>query len=508
MIAYMHAAEPLTHFVDDFLAYLYEARPTNATLDGVHLHDDLLEDFGRSAIETHLGALAGFARRLDAIPVDLLPLHEQVDHGIVGSNIRARMFELGGRPDLGAEPPALRRGARIEPGGAGDVHLRARDRAGAPRPLEAAPDPATHSGGARQRQGAARHLRQGRPRDLARHSRPSSTTICRARFPASTTCTCWAISPTRRPRRFRRSAPTSTISRTTSRPRARAPSAWAGTGSNRSCDWKKASVSPSDRLLAIAMRELPATQEEFRTVAGRAERWRSHRGVAEGPRGAIRRRARSSPPRAEQLDELRTFLERQAVVDLPAGEPVSMSRRRRSSTAGRSPACGRRARSRRSRLARDLLPDRRRSLVAGRTAAGAPARLQPADALVDLDPRGLPGALPALPAPASGRLQGAQVDALRAGVVRRRLGALLRADDGRGGLRARRSRPQARPARRSAHPARALHRRHPAPRGGLVGGAGRAVLPRRGVPGRDRARGARPSAARSTRPTWCTRPAS
>ena len=63
----MHAAEPLSHFVDDYLAYLYEVCPTHATLDGVHLHDDLLEDFRRGAIETHLGALAGFARRLAAI---------------------------------------------------------------------------------------------------------------------------------------------------------------------------------------------------------------------------------------------------------------------------------------------------------------------------------------------------------------------------------------------------------------------------------------------------------
>ena len=90
----MHAAEPLSHFVDDYLAYLYEVCPTNATLDGVHLHDDLLEDFRRGAIETHLSALAGFARRLDAIPVDGLPVHEQVDHGIVAANIRGRVFEL------------------------------------------------------------------------------------------------------------------------------------------------------------------------------------------------------------------------------------------------------------------------------------------------------------------------------------------------------------------------------------------------------------------------------
>src|SRR5918993_1638895 len=90
----MHAAEPLPHFVDDFLSFLYEVHPTGATMDGVHTHDDLIEDYRRSAIDTHVSALAGFARRLDAIPVDQLPLREQIEHQIVSSNIRARQFEL------------------------------------------------------------------------------------------------------------------------------------------------------------------------------------------------------------------------------------------------------------------------------------------------------------------------------------------------------------------------------------------------------------------------------
>lgn len=90
----MHAAEPFPHFVDDYLNYLYEAHPTGATMDGIHLHDDLLEDYRRPAIETHLGALAGFARRLDAIPTEPLPEIEQVEHAMVSSNIRARLFEL------------------------------------------------------------------------------------------------------------------------------------------------------------------------------------------------------------------------------------------------------------------------------------------------------------------------------------------------------------------------------------------------------------------------------
>ena len=66
----MHSSEPLHHFVDDYLRYLYETQPTGATLDGVHTHDDLLEDLSRSALELQARALAGFARRLDEIPLD------------------------------------------------------------------------------------------------------------------------------------------------------------------------------------------------------------------------------------------------------------------------------------------------------------------------------------------------------------------------------------------------------------------------------------------------------
>src|SRR5262245_13048777 len=90
----MHAAEPFPHFVDDYLNYLYEAHPSSATMDGVHKHDDLLEDFRRPAIDSHVSALAGFARRLDAIPVDGLPEIEKIEHGIVQSNIRSRQFEF------------------------------------------------------------------------------------------------------------------------------------------------------------------------------------------------------------------------------------------------------------------------------------------------------------------------------------------------------------------------------------------------------------------------------
>ena len=58
----MIASEPLPHFVDDLLGYLHETHPTHATLDGVHTHDDLLEDVSRQAIDTETHALAGYLR--------------------------------------------------------------------------------------------------------------------------------------------------------------------------------------------------------------------------------------------------------------------------------------------------------------------------------------------------------------------------------------------------------------------------------------------------------------
>ena len=89
----MYPSEPFPHFVDDYLAYLYEVHPTQASLDGVHFHDDLLEDLSRPAIEADVRALSGFGRRLHQIDASLLSPVEQVEHRIVGANIESRMYE-------------------------------------------------------------------------------------------------------------------------------------------------------------------------------------------------------------------------------------------------------------------------------------------------------------------------------------------------------------------------------------------------------------------------------
>src|SRR4051812_38360078 len=90
----MFSAEPLPHFVDEYLAWLHEVHPTSATFDGVHLHDDLLEDYSRSALDAQVRALGGFARRLAAIDPARLTQVERLERPAIEANIRSRLFEL------------------------------------------------------------------------------------------------------------------------------------------------------------------------------------------------------------------------------------------------------------------------------------------------------------------------------------------------------------------------------------------------------------------------------
>jgi hypothetical protein len=90
----MESLEPLPHFVDDYLSFLYEAHPTAATFDGVHTHDDLLEDFARGQIERQRRDLGGFARRLAAIRAESQAPEQRLDRAMLESDIRARLLEI------------------------------------------------------------------------------------------------------------------------------------------------------------------------------------------------------------------------------------------------------------------------------------------------------------------------------------------------------------------------------------------------------------------------------
>jgi Bacterial protein of unknown function (DUF885) len=90
----MESLEPLPHFIDDYLSFLYEAHPTAATFDGVHTHDDLLDDFARGQMERQRRDLGGFARRLAAIRAESLTPDQRLDRAMLESDIRARLLEI------------------------------------------------------------------------------------------------------------------------------------------------------------------------------------------------------------------------------------------------------------------------------------------------------------------------------------------------------------------------------------------------------------------------------
>jgi uncharacterized protein (DUF885 family) len=312
----MHAAEPFPHFVDDYLDYLYEAHPSSATMDGVHKHDDLLEDFRRGAIDGHVSALAGFARRLDAIPVDHLPEIEQVEHGIVAANIRSRQLDFESvcswerNPQLYAETLASSLAAQAifdyapEEDRARRILSKLRQ---TPRLIQAArenikePPAIFVKVGLDALKGVMTFIDSDLPKafrglddlhllsDLADASQEAVQSIGEYVEHLETDV----------------------------RPKAKGSFRLGADRFALKLRFDEGITIPVDRLLAIAERELRSTQEEFRTLAGRLnggdpiESWRKKKEQSHPQPGRLLATAR------EQLGELQTFLQRNAIVPLP-----------------------------------------------------------------------------------------------------------------------------------------------------------------------------------------------
>ena len=314
---------------------------------------------------------------------------------------RAALRARGGA-HVGAQPATLRRHPGHQPGRPGALRLRPARRARAARPLEAAAGAAPDAGGARQHQGSARHLRQGRPGKHARHAalhpRGPAARVRRPRRPA----------PARRPRgRGDRSVGVDRRLRrvprdATSRRAARARSASGASGSSRSSSSTKASRSAPSVCWRLRTREL---QNDAGGVPPRRvarQRRRSDGGLAEGQsrssarrparrgRAAAARRARGLHPPAS------------GIITIPEGAPVDVRPTPRfyrwtfASMWTPGPFESRPLR------AFYYITDVDPSWPAG-AAGRAPARLQLRRAVVDLDSRGVPRPLPALSAPAAGR---------------------------------------------------------------------------------------------------------
>ena len=316
----MHPSEPLPHFVDDYLAYLYEVLPTQASLDGVHLHDDHLEDLSRSAIDAHVRALSGFGRRLHQIDASQLPPAEQVEHQIVAASIEARMADLetvrtwdrnphGYADVLGASLAGQALFAYApEPERARRVVSKLRQ---VPRLVQAARDNIKDAPGILIKvgletwRGALKFIETDLPRafsglddlhilgDLADTSTEAAAAI----------------------------GSYIEYLENDLAPRAKASFRLGRDRFEQKLKLEEGVSIGAERLLTIALRELNEVQEEFRTVAGKLggddpiETWRRAKEDHPEPGTLV-------PVAQQQLTELQEFLQRQAIVTVPDAEPV------------------------------------------------------------------------------------------------------------------------------------------------------------------------------------------
>src|SRR3954463_3039272 len=319
----MIASEPLPHFVDDLLAYLYETHPTYATLDGVHTHDDLLEDVSRNGIDSEAHALAGYLRRLDEINRDALTPVEKLEHRMLTSNLQGRMFELEAvrtwerNPQLYSDLLASSLAAQTlfshapAPERARRVLSKLRQ---APRLIQAARDNIKEPPGIfvkvgiETMRGALKFIDDDLPRAFADvDDLHLLGDLADAQTEASQSVRGYIE-----------------YLETELAPKARGSFRLGRDKFEQKLRLEEGIPLPVDRLLASATRELAATQEEFRSVAAKSNggdpmaAWAKTKAQHPGPGQLV-------PTGRQQLDELATFLERQKVISLPSGEPIAVA---------------------------------------------------------------------------------------------------------------------------------------------------------------------------------------
>ncbi len=319
----MPVSEPLSHFVDDLLGYLHETHPTHATLDGVHVHDDLLEDLSRQGIEHNARALSGYLRRLDEIDRGGLTGVEALEHRMLGSHLRGRMFELEDvrtwekNPQMYADVLATSLAAQTL-----FTHAPPSERARrvlsklrqVPRFIQAARDNIKEPPGIfvkvgiEAMRGALKFIDEDLPRAFVSvDDLHLLGDLADAQEEASKAVGAYA-----------------SYLETDIAPKARSSFRLGVDKFEQKLRLEEGLSMPVDKLLAIAMRELKATQEEFRSLAGKGngqdplEIWAKTKAEHPAPGELVGMGRR-------QIEELRTFLERQGIITVPTGETVMVA---------------------------------------------------------------------------------------------------------------------------------------------------------------------------------------
>jgi uncharacterized protein (DUF885 family) len=319
----MIASEPLPHFVDDLLDYLRETHPTHATLDGVHTHDDLLEDLSAHAMEGESHALSGYLRRLDEIDSGTLTRVERLEHRMLTSHLRGRMFELEAvrtwekNPQLYADLLASSLA-----GQALFTHAPPEERARrvlsklrqTARLLQAARDNIKDPPGIfvkvgiETMRGALKFIDQDLPRAFSNvDDLHLLGDLADAQAEASQALGGYID-----------------YLETDVAPRARASFRLGREKFEQKLKLEEGLSVPIERLLDIAHRELKATQEAFRTLAGRLnggdplEAWSRTKAEHPAPGELIDVGRR-------HVDELATFIQRHGIISMPSAEPITVA---------------------------------------------------------------------------------------------------------------------------------------------------------------------------------------
>ena len=313
----MYSAEPLSHFVEHYLGYLYETHPTAAAFDGIHQYDDLLEDPSQSALDQQARELGGLARRLGAISKGGMTPTEQIERQFLEASIRGRIFELEEvrswqrNPQRYAEVLATSLAAQaLFPYAA--VEERARRILSklrqAPRLVDAArqtieqPPGIFVKEGLKSFEGLAEFIERDLPQAL---SELDDLHLLGDLADASTETATAIREYTQHLRED--VAPTARGSFRLGRDRF-----------EEKLKLEEGITLGADRLLAIAKRELAETQEEFRRVAGRLGG-----DVATALENAKRTHPSDAalvPTAQQQVETLAAFVERKGLASVPGGE--------------------------------------------------------------------------------------------------------------------------------------------------------------------------------------------
>jgi uncharacterized protein (DUF885 family) len=289
----------------------------------VHTHDDLLEDVSRHGIDSEAHALAGYLRRLDEINRDALTGVERLEHRMLTAHLQARMFDLEAVRTWERNPQFY--SDLLASSLAGQTlftHAPAPERARrvlsklrqTPRLIQAARDNIKDPPGIfvkvgiETMRGTLKFIDEDLPRAFADvDDLHLLGDLADAQTEASHAVGQYVA-----------------YLESDLAPKARASFRLGRDKFEQKLRLEEGITLPIDKLLAIATRELQATQEEFRSLAGKM-----NGGDAMGA-WAKTKAQHPAPGRLvatgrQQLDELATFLERQNLISLPSGEPIAVA---------------------------------------------------------------------------------------------------------------------------------------------------------------------------------------